>query len=348
MSNQIYTCTPRQLATYIEDIMYAGLVPFVRSSPGMGKSSIMSQVAKRNALKMIDHRLSTSAPEDLTGLPRFTQEGNAEFAPFVELFPIEGMNVPTGFDGWMIFLDELNSASEQVQTAAYKLLLDKMTGQKKLHQNTVITAAGNHDTDRAMTNPIGTALQSRVVHLELEINHRQWLEDVALPNNYSPFIVAFLSQYEKHLMDFRPDHDEKTFCCPRTWEFMNRLIARKGGVRTEDAALYAGTITSGVAANFVAYCQLADTLITFEDVMRDPINLPVPDRNDAQWIITTLLIDKADEDTLDSIGTFMDRLPMSNRVLFYRGLLSRKKELRHHPVFSRSLIALQRYLSDDS
>lgn len=347
MSNPIeLKCSPRQLAIHIEDCIRAGLVPFVRSSPGMGKSAIMKQVFQKNRLKMIDHRLSTSAPEDLTGLPRFTQDGRAEFAPFTELFPIEGMEVPEDYDGWGIFLDEFNSAEEQVQAAAYKTILDRMTGQKKLHQYSVITAAGNLDTDRAMTNPIGTALQSRVVHLELELNFNHWRDDVAIPEGYHPIILAFLSQYEKYLMDFRPDHNDKTFCCPRTWEFVNRLVQVKGGeFRKADAALYAGTITSGVAAQLISYAQIKDEILTYEDVMRDPIGANIPERTDAQWIISTLLADKANPENFDALTTFMDKMPMTNRVLFFRSSLKRNPNLRSHPGFARSALVLNQYLN---
>ena len=61
----IYKCTPRQIKSFVEDCLFAGLVPYVQSSPGMGKSSIMKTVAENLNLKLIDHRLSTSAPEDL-------------------------------------------------------------------------------------------------------------------------------------------------------------------------------------------------------------------------------------------------------------------------------------------
>lgn len=63
--DNFYTCTPRQLKLMLADILMAGLVPFIQSDPGIGKSSIVKQLAKEYGLKVIDHRLSTSAPEDL-------------------------------------------------------------------------------------------------------------------------------------------------------------------------------------------------------------------------------------------------------------------------------------------
>lgn len=215
MDHNMYRCTPRKIKEYVRDCIYAGLVPYVHSSPGMGKSAIMESIADEEQLHLIDHRLSTSAPEDMSGLPRFDEDGQARFAPFADLFPLQSAKIPKGKQGYMLFLDEFPSAKREVQAAAYKLILDKKVGQHRLHDHLVITAAGNLMTDRAIVNPIGTAMQSRVVHLEMELNYEEWLYDVALKNNWDSRIIAYLSQFPDKLMDFKPDHNDKTFCCPR-------------------------------------------------------------------------------------------------------------------------------------
>ncbi|MEY3189127.1 MAG: hypothetical protein RIT41_1662, partial [Bacteroidota bacterium] len=104
-------------------------------------------------------------------------------------------------------------------------------------------------TDRAIVNNLSTAMQSRLIHFVMEVSFTEWLEDVAIKDNYDSRLIAFLSMYPKYLMDFRPDHQEKTFCCPRTWEFMNKLIMDEEIV-DEDAPLFAGTIKENLA--FVA------------------------------------------------------------------------------------------------
>ena len=63
--DSLYTCTPRMAKDFIRQILSAGLVPYVESSPGAGKSSIIKEVAAEFNIAVIDHRLSTSAPEDL-------------------------------------------------------------------------------------------------------------------------------------------------------------------------------------------------------------------------------------------------------------------------------------------
>lgn len=339
----LYSCTPRQVRQFVTDCLYAGLVPFVQSSPGMGKSTIMRSIAKDLQLKMIDHRLSTSAPEDLSGLPRFDENGFARFTPFADLFPLETSQVPDGMQGWMLFLDEFNSASKSVQAASYKLILDRMTGQHNLHEKCVITAAGNLSTDRAITNPISTAMQSRVVHLEMQINFEEWLYDVALKENYDSRIIAYLSQYPSKLMDFRPDHQEKTFCCPRTWEFTNRLI--KGNpVSDSSATLLAGTITSGVAVDFVQFTKVYQNLVTVKEIRADPKNCRIPQDASSKWAVISHMMEKISDENFDDLSAYANRFTVDFRILFYRSILVRQPALRQHPAFVRAMSELARYL----
>ena len=182
-------------------------------------------------------------------MPRFTADGKAEFIPF-NIFPIERTPLPAGKEGFLVLLDEINSASRNVIAAAYRVILDKEVGQHKLHPNVAIICAGNLASDKAIVNNMGTAMQSRLVHLVLETNFNGWLEEVAIPQNYDSRIIAYLAQYQHKLMDFKPDHVDKTFCSPRTWEFVNRLIANKHDI-SHMAPLLAGTISSDVVVEFM-------------------------------------------------------------------------------------------------
>ena len=111
-----FTINSKQMFQEIVETTSEGLVPYFQSSPGIGKSSIAAQVAKKYRLKLIDIRLSQCTPEDLQGYPMRT-DNKASFIPF-DVFPLEGEEVPKGYDGWMILFDELSSANKQVQAAA--------------------------------------------------------------------------------------------------------------------------------------------------------------------------------------------------------------------------------------
>ena len=343
MENNLYRVTPRTARSFMSDCLYAGLVPFLQSSPGMGKSSIVKSIAQELNLHLIDHRLSTSVPEDLSGLPKMLED-SAKFVPFDSLFPVQNTKVPDKKDGFMLFLDEFNSAPKSVQAACYKLILDRQTGQYDLHDRTAIVLAGNLASDRAIVNNIGTAMQSRVVHIEMEVSFDEWLQDVAIPQGYDPRIIAYLSFKPSMLMDFRPDHNEKTFCCPRTWEFMNRLI--KGRPVTEDkTALYAGTITSGAAADFVQFTAVESSMVTVKQVMADPSGANVPNDIPTKWMIVSHLIELVDDDNFGPLSTYVNRYDLTFRILFYRSVMVRNPSLRKHPAFASAMSELSRYLN---
>lgn len=339
---EFYSVTPRKARQLVEEIISVGLVPLLTSSPGMGKSTIIRDLADSYNLKLIDHRLSTSEPTDLTGLPRFV-DGHAEFVPFKDIFPTEDTPIPKGKEGFLLFLDELPAMPKAVQAATFKLVLDRMIGQKKLHPNTAIVGAGNLITDRSIVNPLSTAMQSRLIHLEMRIDFNEWLEDVAITEGYDKRILAFLMQYPSKLMDFQPDHDDKTFCCPRTWEFMNKLV-QHNEITDDRAPLYAGTISSGVAAEFIQFTKVYDKLLTIEQICNDPLNTPIPDSPSLSWATITHLLDKVDNDNFDLVSTFVNRFTMDFRILFYKYINIKHQNLTSTKAFSDALTELGKYL----
>ena len=107
---------PSQAVSIITKLIRAQLVPMLQGSPGTGKSSIIHQIAKNFRLFVIDLRLAQCDPTDLLGMPMFSNNRSG-YAP-METFPIEGDAIPEGYDGFLLFLDEMNSASLAVQSAA--------------------------------------------------------------------------------------------------------------------------------------------------------------------------------------------------------------------------------------
>lgn len=352
MEPQIYRCTPRQVRGFIIDCFEAGRVPYVKGSPGTGKSSIFNSVAQELNLWKIDNRISTADQTDFNGLPAMSN-GFAKFHPFEELFPLETTPIPEGYDGWMIFFDEYNAGQRQVRAAAFKVLLDRMIGQRKMHKNVCIGMAGNLDTDRAITNIIATSEESRVITLLLESNFDEWYEDVAVPQNYDSRIISFLNWKKSYLNDFRPDHEGATFCCERTWEFMDSLVKGKE-VTNYKMPLYAGTITAGVAAEFVQHCQIHKELITITDILKDPGNCRVPTETPQKWATISHMMEYVTEDNFGDLAEYASRFDLAFRILFFRTIMVKEKKAvqegkqesyRHHPAFRKAMVELVKYLT---
>lgn len=202
-----------ELEDSIIDTIQAGLVAMITSSPGLGKSAIARNIAKKFNLALIDLRLSQLDPTDLIGFPTHNGERMGYAPP--EHFPLEGLdNLPKGKDGWLLFLDEFSSASLSVQAAGYKLVLDRQVGKYNLHKNVAIVCAGNKETDSAIVNRMSTAMQSRLIHLELDVDIKTWLS-WASENGIDYRVVSYIESRPEHLHQFDPNHNDKTFACPQ-------------------------------------------------------------------------------------------------------------------------------------
>jgi len=345
MSLDMYNCTPKLAREAIIDCIQAGLVPMLKGSPGTGKSAGVHAIGEDFNLHLIDHRISTSTPVDFTGLPRFDADGKARFSPFADIFPTEDMTPPEGKDGWLLFLDEFNSGEEDVQAAAYKLVLDRKVGQYKLHPKVAIVLAGNLATDKAIVKNLSTAMQSRIVHLKLELDFNEFMRDVAIPQKWDPRVIAYLNYKPKMLFDFKPDHNDETFCCPRTWDFLQRMIKDKQ-VEDRKTPQYGGTITSGVAVDFVQFTKVYSSVIKIADVVRNPQAAAIPHDSSARWATISHLASQVTDADLAPVAEYADRYEMSFRILFYRMLMMQHPTLRSNPVFARSMVELSRYLND--
>lgn len=341
----MFTMTPKEVRAAILDCFEAQLVPFIQSSPGMGKSSIVASIAKEFDLELIDLRLSQCAPEDLMGLPMRVGEGadmRAAFAPF-SVFPIAGDTVPAGKNGWLLFLDEFNAAPKTVQAAGYKVVLDRMVGQAKLHDQVYVVAAGNLATDRAITNTLSTAMQSRVAHIEMALSHSDFM-DYAVGQQWDPRILAFLEFQPTKLHNFKPDHTDRTFACPRTWDFANRLIKGKAHI---NKPLLAGVIGEGVAVEFCTYAEIFAQLPSYNAICADPENTTLPREPGPLYATVTMMGDKFTRSSFKDAVTYADRLPPEFQVLYLKSVKRRDAAFRQNPEFVKRSKRLVTFMTDE-
>lgn len=341
--SSMFTLSPSELRDAVVECMKANLTPYIEGSPGIGKSQIVAQIAHDYKMDLIDLRLSQCAPEDLMGLP-MRQGDKAIFAPF-EMFPLESTPLPKGKRGWILFLDELPSASKSVIAAAYKLILDHMVGGHKLHPNVVIVTAGNKTTDKAIATNVGTAMQSRLVHLELNVTKEDFTKH-ARSVGMDHRILGFIEFQPSKLHYFDPNHHNKTFPCPRTWEFVSKLIHGKP-LEEISLPLLAGAISDGVAVEFHTFLQEYEKLPKIAKIVEDPEGTEVPENASTKYAVVTMLVDHVNTDNMKKIVTYVKRLPPEFQVIFFRGVVQKDMSLKQHPAFKENILDLTRFLHDD-
>ncbi|MDZ8034322.1 MoxR family ATPase [Nostoc sp. DedSLP04] len=112
--------TPSDLKAYLDNLIRKNLQisTMIWGPPGIGKSSIVGQIAQEYDIEFVDVRLSQLAPTDLRGLP-VAEDGISKWYP-PEFLPRDGKGI--------LFLDELNMAPPAMQGVAQQLILDRKVG----------------------------------------------------------------------------------------------------------------------------------------------------------------------------------------------------------------------------
>lgn len=292
--------TLKQVAPLIPQLWKAGIVPFLHSSPAQGKSSLAKQLAEQYKLKVIDLRLTELDSTDLSGLPYFNNS-KAEFIPF-NTFPLQDTPIPEDYTGWLILLDEFNSANQAVQAAAYKLVLDRQVGQHKLHDKVAMIACGNLETDNAIVNPMSSALISRFAHFDINLNVDDWLE-WASKAGIDYRITSYLSYRKDNLYTFKPDATSP-YASPRTWEMVSKVIK---GNEEPSTLLVSSLIGDGIANEFIQYTKLYLDLPTLQEILDNPTGVKMSDDLSTQWATMSMVTYSITVDNHDKLSVFLRR-----------------------------------------
>lgn len=339
-----------ELAVIVERLVKANVVPFIQSSPGVGKSSVVQQFAAKHNLKVIDLRLASSDPTDLSGLPHFYTDkkgrNKAEYATF-NTFPLEGDDLPLDDNGkpmagWLLFLDEFSSAPKSVQAPAYKLVLDRMVGQNKLHPNVAIVAAGNKATDNAIVIKLSTALQSRVAHLFLDVDKKEWI-DWAIKTGIDSRIIGLIEFAPGNLHNFDPNHTDNTYACPRTLEMLSR-VTNGHKVSVDDYDLIEGIIGKGAATEFITFCEIYQALPAIADIVKDPVGCFLPTEKSERYALATYVADNMDANNAAPLVDYLMRLDVDFRVVAIRMANTRVKGINMVPAVNKMIRDLVNYM----
>jgi hypothetical protein len=189
--------------------------------------------------------------------------------------------------------------------------------------------AGNLESDGAIVQPMSTALESRLLHLELVVDSQEWC-DWAVANDFDHRITDQIKFKPGNIYTFQPDHTDHTYACPRTWEFANRLVKEEGTDSPDILPLLAGTISEGVAREFLTFCKIYDNLPKHEKIAVDPMGVKVPTEPSILYAMTGNLSHNITAANAASFMTYLGRIPKEFQVICMREVVRKHKPLRTH------------------
>lgn len=211
---------------------------------GVGKSSVVRQVAEHFGVPLVDLRLTTIEPVDIRG---------AIYADDVQgktvWFPPEFLPTPD-LPAGILFLDELTAADQRLQISAYSLILDRRVGNYHLPDGWQVIAAGNASFHGAVSHDMGTALADRMFHFNVQTVIDAFLAH-AVVMDFAPEVMAYLKVRPDRLDDTQSQlaADHLVGASPRGWEDISNVL-KSSMSDTAKRVFVQGRIGAANAAEF--------------------------------------------------------------------------------------------------
>ena len=252
---------------------------FIWGAPGIGKSALVEKFAAEVGLPCVSLLGSQLAPEDIIGIPQIRGE-TSEFLP---------PKMIARKEPYVLFLDELNACSQEVQKAFYSLIHERRIGEYHLPAGSVVIGAGNRTQDGAIVKTMSSALVNRMFHVQLVANARQWL-DWAYETEIHPWIIEYIEQRPDHLFA-EPPKTEEPYSTPRSWHMLSDALKEYKVGEAEISqellrVLAYGCISAKHAGMFLAFSKNVKNKYLLNAIIKGDATFPSkPEERDSLYFL---------------------------------------------------------------
>lgn len=264
-SDEAIAIIEKSVKTLIDNPSLARSLPpiMLRGAPGIGKSTIVREIADRLGIGFIDVRLANLERVDLCGLPSVNDH-------------ITEWNIPAFLprdkkSKGILLLDEITSAPADLQVACYSLVLDRKipNSNYEIPDGWYVLAAGNRICDRAVVKTMSSALANRFMHFEIEANAEDW-RGWAVKHDLHPSVTGFI-QFRPQLL-FKMDNQnlEMGWPSPRSWEKVSNIISLFGDNEEVLRKTVYGLIGPAAGIEFMEFHRTAKKFDDVLEMMTNP------------------------------------------------------------------------------
>ena len=304
---------------------------FFWGASGIGKSEGIHQSAADHGAIMVDIRVSQYESVDFRGIPDTTHGLTVWNMPAT--LPFKG-NPKFNEDGPLIFLflDEVNQGDPSVLSVLYQLIQDRRVGEHELMNNVVIICAGNREIDRGSTTKWAYPLGNRGTHAELIPDVQAWGKWAGRAG-LSPIVIGFLNFRSELLYTFDPAAPQKVFASPRSWTFAEQDFVDTEMPADARIAAMAGSVGEGPAIELAGFAEVMASLRPIEEIIKDPMGVPVEERLDLQWAMATHVAGNMNKHNVDQLHKFLTRLEPEMAVMAWMLAIARDEDISETNAF---------------
>jgi len=239
------------------------------SSPGIGKTTIVKEIAEELG---IPHHIIVPAlrdPGDLLGIPFPSQDNKTtiRLRP-KDIIPEEKFNKNVG----IYCVDEITSCESSIQAALYGLMLEGKIDGYELPSGWVRIATGNLNTDNAIVFNLSSALINRMEIYHIVPDVEVFAEYIInkYKTNAAGIVAAYLNKNTDKLHTYSPDnYNGEQFASPRKWE---KVVISMDYVDDYEVlqTMLGADLGVAVATHFIEFSKIASKIPDIDKIFKNP------------------------------------------------------------------------------
>lgn len=312
----------------------------VVSEPGVGKSTILEMLKAEMGEDEYDYIYVDCPVKDMmdiaASIPNHTSKT-------LEYYVSSLFKMGNGKKK-VIMLDEFMKSPKLMQIIYTRLMLERSVGDEQLPEGSIVFATSNNASD-GVGDGMLAHVGNRVCLVSMrKPNHDEWNTWASANGIARPIRAwaamntkAFKSYLDPDQQDnpyiFKPSSTSKSFVSPRSLAKCSPIVEKRGEYteNTLTVAL-AGTAGEAFAKSIAAFISLEGRLTKYEDIIKSPKTISVPDNVSALVMMLFEAIDKLDtQDTLNKYMDFVNRIPQEEiQSIFFTMMMRAKPKLARY------------------
>lgn len=198
--------------------------------PGIGKTAIMRQIAQECKIGLVAYTITHHTRQSAIGLPYIEEKefggvkySVTEYTMSEIIASVYKQIEETGLKEGILFIDEINCASETLAPAMLQFLQYKTFGSHKVPDGWIIVAAGNPPEYNKSVREFDIVTLDRVKKIEVEEDYGIW-KDYAVKNGVHDAIISYLDIKKENFYSVRNTAEGKIFATARGWEDLSNIM----------------------------------------------------------------------------------------------------------------------------
>lgn len=198
--------------------------------PGIGKTAIVSQAAKECGVGLVSYTITHHTRQSAVGLPVIEQKiydgqevSVTEYTMSEIIASVYEAMETTGCRQGILFIDEVNCASETLAPTMLQFLQAKTFGNHKVPRGWIIVAAGNPPEYNKSVRDFDVVTLDRVKKITIDVDYQAW-KDYAAARGIHGAIRSYLDGKPQYFYRVEQHPDEKEFVTARGWEDLSLIL----------------------------------------------------------------------------------------------------------------------------